>query len=107
MVVRPTHTTAEPPIIAGNGFTVTGRVIKQVVGSVYVTVALPDIIPVKRPEVATTVAVANGAILHVPPAEASVSVISEPAHTNDGPPIAAGKGLTVTGNIEGHPAPTA
>ena len=34
--------------------------------------------------------------LHVPPGVASVNVIVEPWHTEDSPPIAAGKGFTVT-----------
>ena len=34
VVVRPTHTIAEPPIMAGSGLTVTGLVVKQLVPSV-------------------------------------------------------------------------
>jgi hypothetical protein len=40
---------------------------------------------------------------HVPPAVASLRVIIEPAHTDVGPVIAGGLGLTVTMAVVAHP----
>ena len=100
VVVNPTHTVSEPPIAAGNGLTVTGRLIKQPVPNEYVTVAVPPgPEPVNNPVEDTIEAIPPGDTLHVPPADASVSVTDEPEHTADGPPMANGSGLTVTGLV--------
>jgi hypothetical protein len=44
-------------------------------------------------------------LVHVPPVSAFVSVIVEPAQTDDGPPIVAGSGLTVTVIVLAQPEP--
>ena len=106
VVLRPTHTCAAPLIAAGSGFTVIGLVVWQPVDSPQITVAGPATMPVTIPVPAPMVAVPP-VMLHVMPGVISVSVIVEPTHTADGPPIAAGSGLTVTGSIAGQPAPTA
>ena len=55
----------------------------------------PVTIPSSAPSL-TTVAIAELPVLHTPPAVASLSVIVDPAHTSNGPPvIAAGSGFTV------------
>jgi hypothetical protein len=59
---------------------------------VVVPVVTPVTIPVNDPIVATDVVL----LAHVPPIEASVSVIVAPTHTAPGPLIGTGSGLTVT-----------
>ena len=108
VVVKPMHTVSAPPIAAGNGLTVTARDIKQPVPKVYVTVAVPPgPEPVNNPVEDTIEAIPPGDTLHVPPADASVSVTDEPEHTADGPPMANGSGLTVTARMDGQPEPMA
>ena len=58
-------------------------------------VVVPPDTPVTSPGL-TTVATAVLLLVHVPPKTASLSTISEPSHTEDGPLISAGVGLTVT-----------
>ncbi len=56
-------------------------------------------VPVADPIVATVVL----ALLHVPPGVAFVSVVGVPIQVASVPPIAAGKGLTVTFLVAKHP----
>jgi hypothetical protein len=70
-----------------------------------VIVAAPAAIPVTIPDNVPIAAVAGGVMLHVPPPP-SVSGTEEPAHTTGGPPIAEGKGFTVTARTAGQPPPT-
>jgi len=91
--VNPAHTSAVPPIEAGNGFTVTIVVVIQPVGNVYDTTAVPALKPVTVPPVSDT-AIIVYSVDHVPP-PASLSVIDEPTHKGTFPEIASGKGFTV------------
>jgi len=93
VVVRPTQTLVAPPIAEGNGLTVTGAVIIQVVGKVYVMTGVPAEIPVTAPLVGSTVACAL-VVLQEPPLSGSFSVVLRPAQTVAVPVIADGKGLT-------------
>lgn len=70
-------------------------------------VTVPALMPVTMPA-ADTVAFVLLA-LHVPPADATASVIVLPAHTDVGPvigPAAPGPALTVTGSELVHPVPS-
>lgn len=60
--------------------------------AVVATATLP---PVTTPVPGTTGAIADGVLVHVPPAVASLSVVVLPVHTVVVPVIAAGNGLTV------------
>jgi hypothetical protein len=62
--------------------------------------AVPAVTPVTTPFAEPTVAIAMSLLLHVPDAVASVNVMVEPWHTVVAPVIAAGTGLTVTGNVD-------
>ena len=68
------------------------------------TLVVPDAIPVKMPEPIPIVPVAGTVLLHVPPTGELLSVIDEPSHTTDGPPMAAGNGFTVTAKERVQPA---
>lgn len=57
-------------------------------------VTTPDDKPVTTPD-KLTVAVDGALLLHAPPGVASVRVIEDPAHTEDGPDIGPGAGVTV------------
>jgi len=67
VVVAPAHTIAEPPIVAVLVFTVT-LVIAKHVPILYVILTVPADIPVTTPVEELTVALAELAVLHVPPA---------------------------------------
>ena len=58
--------------------------------------AVPPEMPDKMPEADPIEAMPGAPELQTPPAVASVSVIAEPMHTVEGPPIAGGNGLMVT-----------
>jgi uncharacterized caspase-like protein len=64
-------------------------------------VAGPAKEPVTRPEKEPTEAVPLS-VLHVPP-PAPVSIMDAPTHTCEGPPVAAGSALTVTGLAREQP----
>ena len=57
---------------------------------------MPVATPVTTPVAGSTVATAGKLLIHVPPAVASVKVTLPVAHTDVGPDIMAGSGLTVT-----------
>ena len=56
---------------------------------------MPPPVPVTIPE-AFTVAIVTSLLLHVPPAERSLSVVADPSQVTVVPEIAAGCALTVT-----------
>jgi len=62
----------------------------------YVIVALPEIPPVRRPDVAFTDATLLLLLLHVPPPVGLPSIWPEPEHTCRLPVIASGTAFTVT-----------
>ena len=67
------------------------------------TVPVPADSPVTMPEEGPTFMIALP-VLHAPP-PLLVRVIEDPAHTLDGPTIADGSGLTVTGLLIEQPVP--
>lgn len=103
---KPTQTLCEPVIAAGNGSTVMLVLIEQPV-AVEVNVidaVLALVTPVEPKTVAVvvepvTVATPVALLAHVPGVVDSVNVIEPPAHTDVGPPIAPGNGLTVNGLV--------
>ena len=96
LIVRPGQTVSDTPVIAtGSGLIVMIVVVMQLVGSVYVIVAVagPAAIPVTDPVVEFTDTVIS-AVLHVPP-PASLNMIVEPEQTAPDPKIFVGNGFTV------------
>jgi hypothetical protein len=87
---------------AGNGFTVTGATVRQPVTNVYVTFAVPELIPETTPVDEPMVAIAELLLLQIPP-PASLNVVLALTHTVFVPLIAAGKELTVTGVVITQP----
>ena len=89
VIIAPTHTGTFPVMPVGVGLTVIVSASAQPPVTVYeimvVPRANPDTIPEDAPMVATVVL----PLTHVP-ATPSVSVIVDPTHTADGPPIAVG-----------------
>jgi len=97
IVVEPTQTCVTPVTAPGNAFTVITAVdLHPVAVKVYAIVGVPADTPTRKPDTEVMVASAVLLLLQVPPPVASVSVIEEPTQTAVGPPIAAGKGFTVT-----------
>jgi hypothetical protein len=101
-VVNPTHTEAVPEIGNGIGLTVITEEMLQVVGSVYMMVAVPTDTPPTTPEDSPAVATDPLLLNQVPP-PASLSPITDPTHTDVTPLIADGNGLTVTGSVAKQP----
>jgi hypothetical protein len=100
-IVSPVH--KEPlPVIALTGLTVIVLVTLQPLIE-YVTMAVPEPMPVTTPVLSPIVATGNGASDQVPPPTASLKVIVDPWHTLAGPLIAAGDGLTVTVTVVTQP----
>lgn len=64
---------------------------------------MPAATPVTTPEPLPTVATAALLVVQDPPVEAELSVVVDPAHTEDTPLMLSGKGLTVTCAIRLHP----
>lgn len=93
-IVAPTHTSIVPVVGAGTGLIVIALVVRQPVGSVYVIIEVPAIVPETIPVAEPMVALPL-LLLHVPP-PVLVSVVAAPMHTSAAPDIGAGKGLTVT-----------
>jgi hypothetical protein len=89
------HTEVGPLMALGSGLTVIGRVIRQVVGKVYVITVVPTPTPVTTPP-PVIVAIAVLPLVHAPPPVASLSEIVAPKHNSLRPDIAAGNGFTVT-----------
>jgi hypothetical protein len=96
VVELPSHIDKDPDNVDGNGFTVIVVVVRQPVGSVYVTTATPDELPVTMPDVEPTETIVP-VTPQVPPDEAEERVVVPPTHIAVLPPVmAAGTGLTVT-----------
>ncbi len=108
VVVCPTHMLIVPVMLAGSGNTVNVLVVKQVLGSVYVIVAVPGAgvadMPVTMPVPKPMSAIAGVLLAHVPPDMGWVSVVVSPWHTLSVPTIAAGAGVTVTTLVAVQPA---
>ena len=94
VTVEPAHTLAVP-LMPVNAVTDTVWVARQPPGVVYEIVTIPGDTPVTLPVEDTTVATAVLLLLQVPPATASLSVITEPAITVLLPAIVVGAALTV------------
>jgi hypothetical protein len=87
----------------GSAFTVTTVVLAHVVAViVYLTVALPGLIPQKEPP-ALIVPIEGVRLLHVPPPVDELSDTQLPTHTWPGPVITFGTGLTVTVPVREQP----
>lgn len=67
--------------------------------------AVPADIPVTIPVVAPTLAL-ELVVLHVPPEVGSVSVIVDPSHTTENPPMDDGNGFTLIGVVTVQPVPS-
>lgn len=102
VVDEPTHTTDEPVMFAGVGFTVMVMTREHDPPSVYIIDAVPADTPVTAPDVEFTVTWALG-LLHVPPPAVPVKVTVEPTHTLLGPVIDVGIGITVMVVVVVHP----
>lgn len=87
----------------GAAITVTSVVRIQPVLSVYVIVVVPPAMPVKAPVPVTMVPAAGLLLLQVPPASELVRVTVEAGQTVVEPPIAAGRGLTVSDLVRTQP----
>ncbi len=102
------HRLKVPVIGDGNGCTVNVIVVKQPEGVVYVIVVVPGAgvadTPPTTPVPKPTVPIAGVLLVHVPPVTGCVSVVVCPSHTALAPTIGAGAGVTVTTNVEVHPA---
>jgi hypothetical protein len=95
VVFAPAHTESVP-VIGDIAFTVIGYVALHPVGSVYVTVNVPEVIPVVIPVAEPIVARPALLDIHDPPALAEVNTADDPIHTMLSPVTEAGNGLTVT-----------
>jgi hypothetical protein len=95
VVDEPMHTCSVPPIVAGNGFTVTTSVtVQPVTGAVYVMVAVPAETPVTMPDV-PIVAIPVLPLLQEPPEVVSLSVVVAPWHMVGVPVMAPGSGSMI------------
>lgn len=103
VVVLPMQTERIPVIAAGTALTVTVAVVVQPALVVYVMIEVPAPMPVTIPDEAPTVATAVVPLTHVPPGDALLSVVVDPAQTDSVPVIAGGAGLTVTTVVRTHP----
>ena len=56
--------------------------------------AVPEEIPVAKPDIVSMVAIVVLLLCHVPPAIPSTNKIVDPIHTDKGPVIAVGPGVT-------------
>ena len=82
-----THTDVTPVIAEGSALTVAIAIVLQPALKAYVIVVVPAATPVARP-VDVMVAIAGLLLLHVPPVDASVSVLPKPIHKLRLPAIA-------------------
>jgi hypothetical protein len=94
-VDEPSHTESVPVIGLGSGVTVTTVLLLQPEPNAYVTAAVPAVIPVATPVVASIVMLPLG-VLHVPPAGVALRVVLLPIHAVSVPLIVPGAALTVT-----------
>ena len=106
VMVDATQTCDGPLIEAGSGFTVIVlERVQPVPNAVQIMVTVPTETPVTIPLLLPTTAIADELLLHVTPGVVVVRVMEEPTHTDDGPPISAGSGSTVTIAVVEQPAP--
>ena len=91
----PAHKDVLPVIVAGNGFTVNVIDVEQLPIVVHVIVTVPVNTPVTRP-VGSIVTMEVLLLLQNPGVTASLNRTVEFIHTEDGPVIEAGGGVTVT-----------
>ena len=92
-LVAPTHKVIVPVIASGAGVTVIVFVTVQPEPSEYVIIAVPALMPVTTPVVKSTLTVV-AVLVQLPPVITSLRVIVAPTHTDDGPVIPNGDGLT-------------
>ena len=92
-VVCPSHTVVAPPIVAGNGITVTNATAEQPVGNVYTILAVPADMPLTTP-VGDTVATDGAPADQIPPGVGATNVLLAPTHNDDNPSIGSGAGFT-------------
>jgi hypothetical protein len=97
----PIHTTGEPFITPGNGYTVTIVVTEQPSPRAYVIVTVPADTPTTPTLV--TIAIAVSLLLHVPPVTESVRMVIEPTQTESAPKIGPGDRVTVIITVAMHP----
>ncbi len=97
--VRPTQTSTEPEIGAGNGFIETITVAIQLAPNWYCIVAVPTDCPVTAPLIGSTVAIAVALLLHVPPVMASLSTDGKPTQSLVFPVIAGNVAAETTSTV--------
>jgi hypothetical protein len=97
-MVELTQTCVGPEIAAGTAFTVSGLIVLQPVGSVYVIFVPPAAMPVTKPS-ELIVPAAGVLLVHVPPEGVDDKGVDAPTHTVLLPVITVGFGLTVTGKL--------
>ena len=92
VMLEPAHTCNDGAVGAvGSGNTVCVRVMKQPEGSVYVTLTVSGPLrPQNTPLVLPMDPIAELLLVHMPPVGVLLSVVHEPTHTADDPPMAAG-----------------
>ena len=95
-VVNPTQTLVVPVIAVGFALTVTNAVTRQPVPSVYVTFAVPAVLPVNIPPPAFITLPVPAVVVQAPPAGVEFNVVERPTQTFSVPVIAVGFALTVT-----------
>ena len=95
-----------PVMGGGSGLTVWVSSDLHPVGSVYVIMVVPVILPETMPEEKPMPAMAGFPLFHVPPATATESVLVRPIQATGSPMIGPGSGWTVNGVVTGHPLTT-
>jgi hypothetical protein len=94
VVAPPAHRVSVPAIAEGGVLTVTIAVLRQPVGAVYDTTAVPAVTPVIIPAAESTATLVERE-LHVPPDVALLSVVVPPMQTDSVPVIVGGSEFTV------------
>ena len=94
------------PVIANIGFTTIEVVMVQPVGATYEMATVPAAIPVKKPDEALIVAMAELPLVHAPPAVLLLNVVLLPWHTAGLPVMGVGA-FTVTVVLAVQPAAVA
>jgi hypothetical protein len=103
IVDPPSQTATVPEIAEGAGFTVITVIAAHPDGKVYMIVAVPPATPVTTPVPVPTIATAVLLLLHVPPPDASLSVVVKPGQTTVVPVIGETVAFTVTVVTFEHP----
>lgn len=105
-VEDPIQTVVFPIMAEGKGLTVMLLLTEQPVGRMYIIFVVPGAAPDAMPEAGSIVAIDVPALLHVPPAEPSLSCEATPTQIVAGPVIAAGNGFTTTDTLVAQPRPS-